>query len=174
MSRRHRRDPIREADAPTMTAYLRERIYATFTGLALVLVVGASDHVDPAHAFLTPVLGVVGIVLAGLVSDMLSHLVAHQTLPSRAEMGTLLRIAVGGLMTVAVPALLLLLAWLDVMPVEAALTASAMIYVITLALIGWLAVRRSSLSWPRKFLVLGVLVGLGMLVIAIQILAKSV
>lgn len=173
MSRRDRR-PDRATEPQAYTDYLRERIYATFTGLAIVLVVGNADHADPRHGFFALVLGVVGIVVAGLVSDVVAHLMMHQSLPSRTEARTLAAIAGGGLSTVVAPGILMLLALLEVMDVDAALRAAAIVYVATLGVIGWLAVRRSNLSGGLRLVVLGILVGLGFAVIGLQILAKSV
>ena len=51
---------------------------------------------------------------------------------------------------------------------------AAIVYVVTLALIGWLAVRRSHARWWERVLALGILIGLGLLVIALQTLAKLV
>jgi len=174
MSRRERGIPDRATEPAAHADYLRERIYATFTGLAIVLVVTNSGHPEARHAFLALLLGVAGIVVAGLVAEILSHLLLHQNLPSRAEMRMLLRIAGGGLSTVVVPGILLLLALLDRMELEAALRASSIVYIVTLAVIGWLAVRRSQLKgWVRLAVLVG-LVALGFAVLGLQILAKSV
>ncbi|WP_312677027.1 hypothetical protein [Microbacterium sp.] len=115
MSRRDRERVVRETGPEAWGAYLRERIYATLTGLAIVLVVGSSEHAEPDHAFLALVLGVIGIVVAGLVSDIVSHLLSRGALPSAEELLTFVRIAGGGLSTVVTPGILLLLAWLDVL-----------------------------------------------------------
>lgn len=154
-------------------AYFKERIYATFTGLAIVLVVSASAHPEPSHAVLALLLGVAGIVAAGFVSDVVAHLAVHQHLPDRHEFAILGQIAGGGLSTLVVPGLLLVLSWLEVMPVVAALRASTVVYIATLAVVGWFAVRRSKLVWWKQLLVLVVLTGLGLAVVGIQILAKS-
>lgn len=174
MSRRERGIPDRTADPAAHADYLRERIYATFTGLAIVLVVANSGHPEARHAFLALLLGVAGIVAAGLVADILSHLLSHQTLPSRKEAGLLLRVAGGGLSTVVVPGGLLLAALLGAMELHGALRAASIVYVVTLAVIGWLAVRRSRLPGRVRLAVLIALVALGFAVIGLQILAKSV
>src|SRR5690349_15760521 len=98
--------------------YFKERVYATFTGLAIILVVSASGHAEPDHAFFALVLGVIGITAAGFVSDVVSHLAVHQEFPSGAEFAVLLRIAGGALSTVVVPGILILLAWFDVMQLD--------------------------------------------------------
>jgi hypothetical protein len=158
----------------TYAAYLRERVYASFTGLAIVLVVSGSDHPEPQHAFLALVLGVIGIVVAGFVSEVVSILLTNQVAPDRAEWRHMLRVAGGGLATVTVPAVLIALAWIGVIDLGFALDLATFGYVATLAVIGWLAVRRSRLSVRGRLIVFALLVGLGLVVIALQTLAKSV
>ncbi|HAJ17980.1 MAG TPA: hypothetical protein DCL57_07750 [Microbacterium sp.] len=155
-------------------AYLRERIYATFTGLAIILVIAGSDHEDADHALLALLFGVIGITIAGLVSDVVSHLAVEGEFPHGRDWIVLTRVAGGGLSTVAVPGGLLFLGWLEIIDLSTAISAAAIVYVVTLALIGWLAVRRSHARWWERVLALGILIGLGLLVIALQTLAKLV
>jgi len=155
-------------------AYLRERIYATFTGLAIVLVVAGSDHEDADHALLALLFGVLGITIAGLVSDVVSHLAVEGEFPHGRDWVVLTRVAAGGLSTVVVPGGLVFLGWLEIIDLSTALSAAAIVYIATLALIGWLAVRRSHARWWERVIALGILVGLGFLVIAMQTLAKVV
>lgn len=167
-------DDDREDRQREFASYFKERVYATFTGLAIVLVVATSDHPDTRHAFLALVLGVLGIVAAGFVSDVLSHLMAHRTFPSRREFLLLVRVALGGLSTVVLPVILIGLAHFDVLSIDVALRVATIVYIATLAVIGWLAVHRSSLGWFSKFVVLVILVALGLVVIGLQTLAKAV
>lgn len=172
-ARREERVNDFEGDMDAVALYFKERIYATFTGLAIVLVVGSAGHPDARHATLALVLGVLGIVVAGFVADVISHLAVHQHLPSGRDLRILLRISGGALSTVIVPGILVGLAWMGVMDLEAALTASAVVYVATLAVVGWFAVRRSMLVWWKQLVVLAGLVLLALLAVALQILAKS-
>jgi hypothetical protein len=162
-----------DGDRDAFVKYFKERVYASFTGFAIVLVVAAGEHPDAAHLLSALVLGVVGIVSAGFVSDVIAHLAVHRTLPSSREWWLLARIAGGGLGTAVAPALLLAGALLDLIPQDAALVAVSVIYLVTLALIGWLAVRRSQLVWWMQLIVLAVLVALGLAVLGIQSLAHS-
>jgi hypothetical protein len=161
-------------DADDFVAYFKERVYATFTGLALILVIAANEHPHPPRALLTLVLGVVGIIAAGFVSDIVSHLAVHRELPNRGEFAILGRIALGGLSTVVVPGILIALAWAGVMSIEAALNASAVVYIVTLAIVGLAAIRGSRLKWWQQVLALVLLLALGLAVIAIQTVAKLV
>jgi hypothetical protein len=72
-----------------------------------------------------------------------------------------------------VPVVLLLLAWPEWLDLGVALQAATWVYLGTLALIGWVAVRRTKLRWWEQLLALGVLVLLGGVVIVLQLLAHS-
>lgn len=170
---RRRNDDDFEGDDVAFVKYFKERVYATFTGLAVVLVVAAGQHPEPAHLLPTLLLSVVGIVAAGFVSDVIAHLAVHRALPAPREWYLLARIASGGLGTVVAPALVLLAALWEIVPDDASLTAVLGIYIVTLAVIGWLAVRRSRLVWWLQVLVLLVLVAFGFAVIGIQALAHA-
>ena len=154
--------------------YFKERVYATFTGLAIVLVVLANEHADAEHALFALLLGVLGITAAGFVSDMISHLAVHREFPERIDLIVMFRVAGGALGTVITPGILLLLAWMNVMSLTAALRAASIVYVVTLAVIGWFAVRRSRLEWWRQLIALAVLVALGLAVVGLQTLAHSI
>ena len=158
-----------EGDMDAVALYFKERIYATFTGLAILLVVESAGHPDAQHATLALLLGVLGIVVA----DIISHLAVHQHLPGGRDMRILLRIAGGALSTVIVPGILLILAWSGVLELEGAIRASVIVYLVTLGLVGWFAVRRSLLPWWKQLLVLAVLIVLALGAVFIQILAKS-
>lgn len=164
----------RRSRAPRTVGYFRERLYATFTGLAIVTVVAAGDHADPRHAFLALALGVIGITIAGLVSEFIAHLLIERTVADRHEVGVMLQSAGGALATLVLPLLFVGLWWAGVMEIDTALNVAKWIYVATLGAVGWLAVRRSTLAPIARLLVLVALVGLGILVVVVQALAKSV
>lgn len=177
--RRSRHDAVRRGGGdrpvpPGTVMYFRERMYAAFTGLAIVRAVDAGHHADPKHAFLTLLLGVVGIVIAGTLSEIVAHLLVHRTLAHGDEWRVMASAAGGALATAVVPVLLIGAGWIGWMPVDVALKIAAVLYILTLAGIGWLAVRRSTLTGGQKAIVLAALVGLGVLVVAVQQLAKSV
>jgi hypothetical protein len=169
-SLRHRED---FGDPEDFVKYFKERVYATFTGLAIVLVVGVSAHPTAEAALVALLLGVAGITAAGFVSDIIAHLAVHENLPDKDEWMLLLRVAGGGLSTLVAPAVFLVLAIVDVMHDDTALRVATIIYVVTLAVIGLLVVRRSRLTWWQQLLVLAVLVALGLVVIGIQALAHG-
>ncbi len=161
-------------DAPEFVEYFKERVYATFTGLAIVLVVTANDAHDAGHAALALLLGVVGITAAGFVSAVISHLAVHRDFPGHADLAVQWRIAGGALGTLVTPMFLLALAWLGVLSLPVALRAALVVYIVTLAVIGWFAVRRSRLDLWKQLLALTILVTLGLVVVLLQTLAHSV
>lgn len=168
-----RRAAIAEAGGEAgLVSYFKERVYATFTGLAIVMVV--SQHPEPEHAFLALVFGVLGITIAGFVSEIVGHLVVHRRFSSWADIVVPLRVSSAALATVVAPAALIGAAWAGWLDIDLALTIAAWIYVGTLVLIGLLAVRRSHLSWWQTLVALGLLVALGALVLLLQTVAKSV
>lgn len=177
-TRRSRRTSRRpeglEGDEASFVRYFKERVYATFTGLAIVLVVSADDHPEADHAFFALVLGVIGIAAAGFVSDVVSHLAVHREFPSGPALGLELRIAGGALGTLITPGIMLLLAWLEVLDLDTALTVCSIVYIVTLAVIGWAAVRGAHLNWGQRLVALGILLALGLLVIGLQTLAHSI
>lgn len=151
---------------------LKERVYATFTGLAIVLVLRAHESTPQAATF-SLVIGVLGITVAGFVADVIAHLAAHASLPDRHELGRMFRVASGAFASVGVPVVLLLLSWPDWITLTGALQAATWVYLATLALIGWAAVRRTDLRWWKQLLALGGLVLLGGIVIVLQLLAHA-
>ena len=153
--------------------YFKERVYATFTGLAIVLVVLGNGQADAAHALSALILGVLGITAAGFVSDVISHLAAHQSFPSRREVALMLKVAGGALGTIVVPVVLLALAVFGVLDLDTALRSASAVYIATLGLVGWVAVRRSKVIWWKQVLALAILMALGLGVVGLQILAHS-
>lgn len=169
----HRSGEHVELPAGTLP-YFRERLYATFTGLAIVRVVESGAHAEGRHAFLALLFGVIGIVIAGMASEYIAHLLVHRTVAQGAEVRMMLRAGFGALGTAGVPLALIGAGWLGWIDLHLALRIASLVYVLTLAGVGWLAVRRSTLSLPQKWVVMGGLVALGVLVVFVQQLAKSV
>ena len=151
---------------------LKERVYATFTGLAIVLVL-RTHETSPQSATFSLAIGVLGISVAGFAADVIGHLAAHASFPKRDELGRMLRIAGGAFASALVPLILLLLSWPAWISLDGALQASMIVYLVTLGLIGFAAVRRTALTWWAQLLALGALVLLGGIVILLQLLAHA-
>ena len=137
------------------------------------MLAGNVIHHDARDALFTLVIGVVGITAAGYVSDFIAHLATARAFPSREKNGEFLRVAAGALGTVVAPAILLALAWAGVLTLAGALRAGIIIYLVTLAAIGYLAVRRAKLAWWQQAVAMALLVVLGAAVIGLQTLAHS-
>jgi hypothetical protein len=153
---------------------LKERVYATFTGLAIVLVQQTNvEHITAARATLTLLVGIVAISAAGFVADVIAHLAVHAAFPDRAELGRMLRIAGSAVGSASVPLLVLALAALGVFELEGALRAASIVYLVTLGLLGYVAVRRTRVAWWKQLLALGALVALGLAVVGLQQLAHG-
>jgi acetyl esterase/lipase len=172
----HRRLRDRFAGRPVeeRAQALKERVYATFTGLAIVLVQQANaDHLLPSQATFALAIGIAGISVAGFVADVIAHLAVHGAFPTAEELRTMLRVAGEALASASLPLVLLVLAWIGILELEGALQAAAILYVATLGFIGYLAVRRTGATWWKQLVALGILMALGVAVIGLQQLAHA-
>lgn len=154
--------------------YLREGLYATYTGVAIVRVADPLAHGATRHAFLALLFGVIAIVIAGTVSEFIAHLLVHRTVARGVELRIMFRAALAALATAVIPLALILISAVSPLELDTALWLAAAVYIATLAGIGWMAVRRAELSGGAKALVLAGLVALGVLVVFVQQLAKMV
>ncbi|MFB9959288.1 hypothetical protein [Agromyces bracchium] len=172
--RPHRRRGPDDMPIEEMAEALKERVYATFTGLAIVLVQHENaEHLTAGRATLTLLVGIVAITAAGFVADVISHLVVHADFPRGGELRRMLRVAGSALGSASIPLVILVLAVLGVFELKGALFASSIVYIVTLALIGYVAVRRSRLAWWEQVVALGLLVLLGLAVVGLQQLAHG-
>ncbi|WP_438856130.1 hypothetical protein [Agromyces sp. M3QZ16-3] len=173
-SRLRRRRGLDDVPVEEMAEALKERVYATFTGLAIVLVQHENaDHISAGRATLTLLVGIVAITAAGFVADVISHLVVHADFPRGRELRRMLRVAASALGSASIPLVILVLAVLGVFELKGALFAASIVYIATLALIGYVAVRRSRLAWWEQVVALGLLVLLGLAVVGLQQLAHG-
>lgn len=153
---------------------LKERIYITFTALAVVLAIAShASEVEPGEAALTLLVTVGGAVLAVFAADVIAHIAVHRVLPTPVEARHMFAVSFGALATLVLPLAFLLFAMLDRWTIEAALRASTIALIVSLAAIGWLAVRRVKLAWWQRLIVLLLEVVLGVAVVALELLAHS-
>lgn len=169
----HEVDRRGEALPPAERAdILKERIYITFTALAVVLALRA-HAVSPGEAALSLIVVVTGTVLAVFVADVVSHISVHETVPVGDELRHMARVSFGALGALVLPGIFIGLAIADVWEIEAALRASSLALVAALAAIGWLAVRRARLPVWQRAIVLFAEVALGLAVIGLELLAHN-
>ncbi len=161
-------------DAEARAESLKERIYVTFTSLAVVLTLQShASETTPGQAAITLLIAVVGTLLAVFVADLLSHLTVHAKLPTVPELRHMIAVSIGSIGVVVLPMVFLLLAQLDVWSIEAAIQAAVVVLIATLAFVGFLAVRRIALPFWQKAVVLLAEVVLGLAVIGLELLAHG-
>jgi hypothetical protein len=153
------------------TRALKERIYASFTGLAILAAVYANGHATAPAALLSVAVGVFGISAAGFLAEVVAHQVAHQRMPSSAEVRTMGRIALGALGSASLPILVLALSWAGLISLDLALWIGMAIYAATLVLVMLVAAHNSGLPPLQRLLSSAMLVGLALLVVAVLLLA---
>ncbi|GAA2246941.1 hypothetical protein GCM10009851_35500 [Herbiconiux moechotypicola] len=153
---------------------LKERIYITFTALAVVLAL--SSHaigLDPGQAALTLLISVGGAVLAVFCADVVAHIAVHRVLPTAAEMRHMFAVSFGALGVIVLPMIFIGLAALGHWSIEGSLRATVIALIASLAVIGFLAVRRVRLSWWKRLIVLLLEVALGLAVVGLELLAHT-
>lgn len=123
-----------------------------------------------ASSALTLVVTVGALWLAALFADLTAHLAVHGRL-HRVESWALVRSRSEVLATAVVPLLLVTAAGVGWWQLDTALLWAAAGQVFTLGVVGVLAVRGTSLSWPVKTLVVLAEVALGLVVVAVKLLA---
>ena len=165
-----------DASAPSKTLdersrALKERVYASFTGLAILGAISAAHHATAAEALLSLAVGVFGISAAGFLAEVIAHQVAHEELPPAREVRTMARIALGALGSASTPIFVLALAWAGVLSLEWALWLGMAVYGATLVIIILVAARRSGLRPIQRLVSSAMLVGLALIVVAVLLIA---
>lgn len=159
-------------DAEARAESLKERIYVTFTSLAVLLTLQThASETTTGAAALTLLIAVVGTLLAVFVADLLSHLTVHAKLPTASELRHMVGVSIGSIGVVVLPMVFLGLARIEVWSIETALLAAVAVQLATLAFVGFLAVRRIALPAWQKLMVLLAEVVLGLAVIGLELLA---
>lgn len=164
---------IDDAERSARAAHLKERIYLTFAALAVVITLSTHGHVTAGEAATTLIVTVMGTLLAVFTADLISHLVVHERLFTAPELRHALGSSFGALGTVALPFVFLGLSGLGVWDAHTALQAGAIALLVSLIVIGWVAVRRMPLTWVQRLIALGAEAALGLAVIGLQVLAHG-
>lgn len=158
-------------DPELAAEHLRERVYGSVTVLAsIVTLLEPEFHGDAVGAAITLVVAVVALWAASLFADLTAHLAVHQTRPDGAATRALLSSHAQILAVAVLPTILVLSTETGWWELETALGWAAGVQVLTLALVGLLAVRGTKIPfWGRVFVVAGE-VGLGLAVVGIKLL----
>jgi hypothetical protein len=151
---------------------LKERVYITFTALAVVLALRADvGHETVGGAAGTLTVAVIGTLLAVFLADVVAHITVHQVLPTRPELRHMVVVVLGAAETLVLPLLVIGLAALGLFSLEVALTTSTVLLVATLVAVGFLAIRRLKLPVLQRLLVLLAEFVLGLVVVGLELLA---
>ncbi|MFO1183420.1 MAG: hypothetical protein U1E56_01375 [Bauldia sp.] len=152
-------------------AKLKERIYLSFTGLAVVLALAAHGETTAGEALVTLAITMAGTLLAMLLADIVSHLIGHSRLMSGAELRHAVRLTAGAIAAVALPLIFLAIAAMGTWSARGALRASAIALIAWLVVIGLIAARHAPLpAWQRLLVLAGAAV-LGVAVVGLELLA---
>lgn len=159
-------------EAELYAGRLRERVYVGFTALAVLFALSTHAHeIAPGQAALTLFVTVLGVLLAGLAADLIAHTVAHSAVPDGNEVRQMVRVATGGLISVAVPLILIGLAGLRVLSLDRALAVAQVVLVITFGLIALIALRRVTLPLWQRTLLVAALMAVGLLAVILELAA---
>ena len=153
---------------------LKERVYVTFTALAVLMALSShGDNPEPGAIALSLLLTTVGVLLAGFAADVIAHSAVHAALPTGPALRHMARVAVGAFGAIVAPLILLFLAGIDAIPVSGAVIASQVVLVVALGAFAFLALRRVDFPVWRKLLLAAALAAVGALVVVIQLAAHS-
>ena len=106
-----------------------------------------------------------------LHADWVAHLAVHEEAPHGAERWRMLQASGQILQASVLPLVALATAGLGLLDTDTAMWVAKWILVGELGLIALLAVRRTRLPWWQQILTVAILVGVGLLVIGIKVLA---
>jgi hypothetical protein len=160
--------------ASQRAASLKERVYIIFTSLAVVLALRShADETTPAAAAATLSIVVIGSLLGIFVADLLSHLTVHSKLPTGAELHHMIAVSVDGLGVLVTPLILLAAAGFGLLTTAAALGWAVVVLVVSLAVVGFLAIRRLEIPLHHKAAIMFAEVVLSLLVIGLELLAHN-
>lgn len=166
--------PAEETPVERRAEQLKERIYVTFTSLAVVLAISShAAEVSPGSAATTLMITVGGTLLAVFVADLVAHITVHAAVPTADEFAHMLKVSVGSLGVLVLPLIFIGLAGAGAWGLERALRVSAIALAASLIAIGYLAARRVKLPIRARLLILFAEFGLGVAVVGLELLAHG-
>lgn len=152
---------------------LKERIYVTFTALAVVIALDAHGEANAGQALTTLLITVLGTLLAVFIADVLARMTVHERVLSRDELRRVLGVTLGSIGAVALPVIFLGVGALGLWADDAALRASVIALVVGLIVTGLLAVRRARLRWWQRIVALAALGVVAVVVLFLELLAHG-
>ena len=156
-----------------VVAMLRERLYGAISCLATLAVLThyTSDYTSGWDRMIDVAVAMGGLWLASLLSDFVAHLSVYGQAPHGAERWRMLQASGQILEACVLPLGALATAGLGLLETDTAVWIAKWILVAELGVIALLAVRKTALPWWQQTLTVLSLVGLGVLVIVIKVLA---
>lgn len=145
----------------------------TFAALAVTVSLLSHGQVTALDAISTLGVTVLGTLAAVFTADVISHLIVHEKMLTRAEFGHAATVSASALGAIVLPMLFLLAAQLGTWSPVNALRASTGALLLGLIAFGWIAARRIKLPWWQRLLVLGAEAALGLIVVGLQVLAHG-
>ncbi|MFS0712525.1 hypothetical protein ABC195_01485 [Microbacterium sp. 2P01SA-2] len=139
---------------------LKERIYATVTGLAILAGLLTAEHVTVGESIFALVVGIFAIAAAGFVAEVIAHQIGHRQFPSGRELAVMARTAVVALGTASLPLLALLAALFDVIDLDTALIIGIIADAAVLVGVVLLASARTGLTVLQRLVASALLLGL--------------
>ncbi|GAA3406154.1 hypothetical protein [Pseudarthrobacter polychromogenes] len=154
---------------------LKERVYVTFTALAVVLALQShsEESLTAGQAAVTLAITVIGTLMAVFVADLISHLAVHEKTPTRPELLRMAQVSFGAFAAAVLPLIFIALAGLGWWEITTALQAATAALVLTLVLIGYLAIRRIHMAWWKRLIALVAEFVLGLAVIGLELIAHG-
>ena len=130
---------------------LRERIYATLTGIATLVVLIQQDASISAWRVAGTLALTMGVLwIASLVSDFIAAAATHSTDPGDERESDILHVAGQSIETMLIPLIVILLSLTRIWSVRTGMILAVVAMVLTIVGVSWLAVRRSSFGfWTR-------------------------
>lgn len=156
-----------------VVSLLRERLYGAISCLATLAVLAryTTDDTSAWARMLDVAVATGGLWAASLLADWVAHLGVYRTAPHGRALLHILQSSGQILEAAILPLVILAVAGLGAMGTDTATWAAAWVLVAELGVIALLAVRRTQLPWWQQALAVALLVGVGVLVLGIKILA---
>jgi hypothetical protein len=151
---------------------LKERIYVTFTALAVILTLRVHDaHPTTSAALRTLAVAVTSTVCAVYIADLLSHMVVHARVPGRPEHNRIVASTLGAGAAALPPLACIALSGTGVYGTSTGLLAATSITVVTLMAIGVMAVRELDVPRHHRIVILAGETLMAVVVLALGLLA---
>jgi hypothetical protein len=148
---------VNETSPAELAERLKERIYVSFTALAVVIAIDSHGESTAREALVTLLITVAGTLLAVFIADVVARMTTNERVLTGSEMRHVAGVSLGAIGVVALPIIFLLLGlaglWSDAGSIRAAIYA----LVAGLVVSGLLAVRRARLKWWQRLVALAAL-----------------